>query len=471
MEYILKSDKSLKRLEWLRSFIEGERWLTILFTISGIIAGFSSYLPKAHIEIYGTVLLAYITGFCFVITRNILGWLTPFMFTYLIAIRCYNSLDSFMGLIWLAPPLIVALLFHFIAYRKRLSARGSQFLPMLLVSFSIILGGLGFISPKEYFAGASLYHMIGMGFAMVLIYCYFNAHIDFKKEPAISDKLVRLMVVIGLFASFMVILHYIININKVLDLGRTPYIRWRNNISTILIITMPFAFLMAHKNSYASFLGFLFYGAMLLSGSRGGMIFGAIELAMCIVMFVLYDKRRRLAYIVICVCVLFGFLIFAPQITSFFTFTIKRIFNALNGVLLGEKTETRVAHYARGIEDFLNHPIFGTGLGYMGNRDIFKNKPGALCWYHCEPIQIAASFGIVGILAFGYQFIKRNLLLWKRQTLFNLTIFLSYISLEMMSLVNPGIFCPIPYLMLITLFLVIVEKKNEIESSPLLPKQ
>ncbi len=470
MEYILKKDSSLKRLEWLRSFIEGERWLTILFTISGLIAGFSSYFTDYKIEIYGTVLLAYITGFCFVITRNILGWLTPLMFTYLIAIRCYNSYDSFMELIWFAPPLIAVLLFHFIAYRKKLDPKGSQFAPMVLVSTAILLGGVGFISPKEYFAGSSVYHMLGMGFGMVLIYCYFNAHIDLKKDTVLVDKIVRLMVVVGLFASFMMILHYIVNINHVLDIGRAPYIRWRNNLSTILIITMPFTFLMAHKNSYASFLGFLFYAAMLLSGSRGGMIFGAIELLMCIVMFVLYDKRRRLAYIIICVCILFGVLIFLPQITSFLTYTIERIFNALNGVLIGEKTETRVAHYARGIEDFLNYPVFGTGLGYMGNRDIFKNKEGALCWYHCEPIQIAASFGVLGILAFGFQFIKRNLLLWKRATLFNLTVFLSYISLEMMSLVNPGIFCPMPYLMLVTLFMVIVEKKNDIESNIRLPE-
>ena len=50
------------------------------------------------------------------------------------------------------------------------------------------------------------------------------------------------------------------------------------------------------------------------------------------------------------------------------------------------------------------------------------------------------------------------MLLWRKVTLFNITIFISYAGLELMSLVNPGIFCPFPYLMLITLFLVIVEK-------------
>ena len=42
--------------------------------------------------------------------------------------------------------------------------------------------------------------------------------------------------------------------------------------------------------------------------------------------------------------------------------------------------------------------------------------------------------------------------------MFNITVFISYAGLEMMSLVNPGIFCPLPYLFLITMFFVIVEK-------------
>jgi hypothetical protein len=188
------------------------------------------------------------------------------------------------------------------------------------------------------------------------------------------------------------------------------------------------------------------------------MVFGSVEIVMCIIMYMLYDRRRRLAYVCIIACLLFGFLAFAPQITQFLGHTLDRLFRVVNDFLMGERNEVRAIHYARGINDFLTQPIFGTGLGYMGNRDVHASKEFALCWYHCEPIQIAASFGVVGIVAFVYQFIRRNMLIWKKATLFNMTIFLSYISLEMMSLVNPGIFCPIPYLLYVTIFMVIVEK-------------
>jgi hypothetical protein len=78
-------------------------------------------------------------------------------------------------------------------------------------------------------------------------------------------------------------------------------------------------------------------------------------------------------------------------------------------------------------------------------------------------------FGTVGIIAFVYQFIKRNILIWKKATLFNMTIFLSYISLELMSLVNPGILCPMPYLLLITIFMIVVEKCDDGEAQEKIP--
>jgi hypothetical protein len=296
---------------------------------------------------------------------------------------------------------------------------------------------------------------------MLLIYCYFFSKIEANDKYSLIEKLAEIMVVIGLFISFMVFAHYVINVNTVIDKGGIFYIRWRNNASTILMMAMPFAFYLGNKKPYSAVLAFVFYIAMLLTGSRGGMLFGSIEIVMCLVMFILYDRRRRLAYVLICACFVFIALIFLPEITTFLNFTIQRLFKVLNQFLLGgPDTETRVRHYARGVQDYFNNPIFGTGLGNLTNRDIFKSKPGSLCWYHCTAIQVAGSFGTIGIIAFTYQFIKRNLLIWKRATLFNMTIFLSYVSLELMSLVNPGVFCPMPYLLLITLFMVVVEKSN-----------
>jgi len=464
MEYIIKSEKGLERLKKIRAFLLSEKWMTILFVIAGTFACLHSYFPKEQFHIWGTVVLTYITGVVFVLSGDIFTMLLPALFTYCVAIRCYNSLEAFSNIWWLVIPLVPMALFNIIAYFKKPTIKGSQFVPMLAVSVAITIGGMGVISAKDYFAGSSIYHMLGLGFGMLLLYCFFYSKINTSKDYSLIEKLTDIMVVIGLFLSFMVLMHYLININTVIDKGGIFYIRWRNNASTMLMMATPFAFLLGNRKSSAVILAFIFYAATLLTGSRGGMIFGSIELVMCIVMFILYDKRRRLAYIIICGCFIFVALTYLPEITSFLNTTIQRVFKVLNEFLLGgADTETRVRHYARGVEDFLNHPILGTGLGNTKNQDIFQNKPGSLCWYHCEPIQVAGSFGIVGIVAFVYQFIKRNLLIWKHATLFNMTIFLSYISLELMSLVNPGIFCPMPYLLLVIIYMIVVEKCNDNE--------
>ena len=464
MELFFKSENSLKRIEDIRTFLLSKRWMALLSSLAAIIMVISHRFPEANLEIKGTIFFAYIIGIVIVLSNDILAGLIPFMLTYLIAIKCYDSFDKFMAYKWYAIPLVIMVLFHLIAYFKPLKANGSQFKPMLFVSIAIVLGGVGFISPKEYFSGSSIYHMLGLGFGMLLMYCYFYGHIEMNKKYCVTQKLTQIMVLTGVMASFMVFSYYLVKINHVLDVQGIIYMQWRNNCSTILMMAMPFAFLMANQKSYATILGFLFYLAILLTGSRGGMVFGTIEVVMCFVLFVLYDRRRRLGYIGIAFCVVVGLLAFAPEITRFLGYTIDRLFTAVNDFLMGESTEIRARHYARGISDFFNHPIFGTGLGYMGNRDVHPSKEFALCWYHCEPIQIAASFGGVGIAAYVYQFIKRNILIWKKPTLFNMTIFLSYISLEMMSLVNPGILCPLPYLMLVTLFMVVVEKcRDEIQ--------
>ncbi len=480
MEYLIKTEKSLEKLKKLRLFLLSDKWMVILFAITGIFAGLHSYISGvdriddvtsvSSFALIGTLVMAYITGFCCVVTGDVLAMLIPAMFTYMLAIRCYNSLDAFLSVWYLFVPIILMLLFNLVVYRTRPTTKGSLFKPMLFVSVAVLLGGVGFISAKEYFSGTSIYHMLGNSLGMLLVYCFLYAKININSDYSLIAKLTKIMVFIGLFASFMVMMHYALNINSAIDIGGIFFVRWRNNISTMLMIAMPFAFFYGSKRSYAVILGFIYYAAILLSGSRGGMVFGSIEIVMCIVMFVLYDRRRRFAYAIICGLILFGILIFLPQISTFLNNTLERLFAVLNDFLVGgEGAETRVGLYTQGVKDFLDQPILGTGIGYMGNNEIFHNKAGSLCWYHCEPIQIAASFGIVGIVAFVYQFIKRITLIWRKATLFSMTIFLSYISLEMMSLVNPGILCPIPYLLLITLFMVVVEKCYEGEEQERIP--
>ena len=114
----------------------------------------------------------------------------------------------------------------------------------------------------------------------------------------------------------------------------------------------------------------------------------------------------------------------------------------------------------RALEDFKSNVLFGRGLGYNGNTDVHNPAKFAICWYHSSPFQVIGSFGLVGVAAFAFQLYNRMKVIWEKITVFNLTLFVSYAGLFMMSLVNPGEFCPIPYGMVATLLFIICDKNN-----------
>ncbi len=119
------------RLEHIRKFLLSEKWMAVLFVIAGVFACLHSFFPNGSIQIWGTVVLAYITGIVFVLSGDIFAMLIPGTFTYCIAIRCYDSLDDFKSIGFFAVPLVAMLLFNIIAYFKKPTVKGSQFLPML----------------------------------------------------------------------------------------------------------------------------------------------------------------------------------------------------------------------------------------------------------------------------------------------------------------------------------------------------
>ena len=70
--------------------------------------------------------------------------------------------------------------------------------------------------------------------------------------------------------------------------------------------------------------------------------------------------------------------------------------------------------------------------------------------------QIIGSMGWVGIAAYGYQFVERLRIAFRRVNAYTFCLFLSYMGIFLMSQVNPGEFCPVPYQMVtVTLFVLL----------------
>ena len=418
------------------------------FTISLFALG--TFFAFIGAEVFGTLVFCLIITGVFALTDDFLPTLESIMFVICFAIRCKNSFDSFIKFWWMAPPIVILFLIHFFRFRIRFE-KGRCFNGILAASVATTLGGLGIISFKEYFSLTSVFYMFLLGFGMLLIYMYLSATFKIRDEYVFSQRFAQIMTAIILFLFVCVFEEYFSRRSEFLANPDILAFQWRNNASTILMLAMPFPFWLSVKKFPYFFVGILSYVTILCTGSRGGMIFGLIELGICLIFLLVVDKPHR-KHIFAFIGVAAGCALIAIKpLIDMLSYTLGRL------VSYSENT-IRLQLIQRGWGDFKANILFGRGIGYMGNNDVHNNAKFTLCWYHCSPIQVIGSFGLAGVAAYGYLVYNRIKILSENISLFNLFVFISYIGLELMSLVNPGIFSPFPYLFLITFYMVAIEK-------------
>jgi len=441
-------EKNTLVLEKVRNFLMSEYFMAIVCVIAAVVT-----MTKQ--EIYGAIGFVLLISALLIICDDVIVTTLPFMLLACFAAKCKGTFDIFIGFWWVVIIIVFSLVFHFVYYRKQKDySMGKSFWAIFVISIAVTLGGVGIITAKEYFAGVSLYNIIGLGFGMLLAYFLMNASFKPSDKYVFSDRFAKIMVVTAIFGCFMIVHHYIVNLDSFLANPRILQFQWRNNLSTMLMLAMPFVFYMSAKKTPYLFLGIFMYGCLLLSGSRGGMLFGGIEFAICVITLLIVDKNKRKLNIAIFLALIIIGLISMPDLKGLLAKTLERFVSF-------KENKIRVGLYERAVEDFKSNPITGRGIGYMGNRDIHKSVKFALCWYHSTPFQIIGSFGLVGVVALLFQYITRiKIFLQNRKNFFNITVFISYIGIELMSLVNPGVFSAIPYLLIVTMFFIIIDKCN-----------
>jgi O-antigen ligase len=200
--------------------------------------------------------------------------------------------------------------------------------------------------------------------------------------------------------------------------------------------------------------------AMVFSGSRAGMLLGGAEFLICIIVSAIWDKKNRFFY----VCALVGLIGLGVALRG----EILEILEKAGMYTVVKSDEARMKLIDRSIELFKEHPVFGHGIGFKGNYDLYNPKKGAICFYHMMIPQIIGSMGCLGIAAYAFQGIQhlrigisalRGKAKGERGVV--VTLLLSYLGVLMMSQVNPGLFCPMPYgLIAMALFAAIDGEKG-----------
>ncbi len=140
--------------------------------------------------------------------------------------------------------------------------------------------------------------------------------------------------------------------------------------------------------------------------------------------------------------------------------TIVDIINHISDLTL--TTSGRSALYEESLICFLLNPMFGVGMGYTGNNLPLENF--CIYWFHCTPLQVIASMGIVGVMAYGYYYFVRGKIMFSNLRRFNITLSLGIIAFEIQSMMDAGSFLPFPYVLIIVVLTAMLEHNNSQES-------
>lgn len=438
--------KPLIVLNGIRKFLDSD-WYYIALTV--ICAVF--YTVKQ--EVIGALVLGYIAAVVFVVSDDLSPATFPFLLIASSVLRLYDSAELWFSYIPAIIPIIPFIVAHFIIYRPRYRI-GKMFFPLLAVAFAVTLGGIGITPVKDYFGLTNLYYVGMLGFGMVILYVIFYNHIGVKPDFDFRRYLTRTLLYFGAFLVYMILVVYFESFIEDKPLS----IQMGNNLSANLMITMPFAFYystVSRRYSMAFFcLGLLEYLALILSLSRGGMLFGTVMVVPCS-LFAVGKAAKRDKPFLITALVLSGLVAIIALLAHL---------DEIIALLAIKKNEARVHLYTGAVKAFLEYPLLG--VGFLFNTRSYL-PTGAIYWYHSTPFQIIGSMGLIGILAYGYYYVYRFIILWKnRKSKFNICVALAFIGFELLALVNPGTFCPLPYVAFMTSMFAISEKLNGFEPLP-----
>ena len=510
-----------KILALLRKAMRSEAWMAGETLVAALFFLFGA-------EVAGVVFFVYLIAFKMMVSDDTLSGFLPFLLIGLIVLRLYDSFDRFMALKFvMGVPAVVGLLFHFIFYRKK-PQKGGLTKGYFAVAVALALGGLFSLPMAHYLSGTSLYYTYGLGFGLLFLYSILRGNVDPHGDYDLKDYVAKTAFYVALLAVFIIAVQYLGNLSEIKeggwDFSERRLSSISNNLSTTVLLTMPFLFYLSRKGGVrgaVSFLVGVLEGlAAVLSLSRGGMIFAG---AMCVFLVgytLVADKAGRLrnAIIVAAVAVLSVTVVLLCRDTFAVLYgegikdsgtTVKVIFfglafgtiavttYALYLFRMRDKRKRRAhlailcslavvglalfivkfddlkpllvkADYYRGnmmivaAKNFRVYPIFGTGMGYRGLRSIYQNKEGMFGCYHCLPVQVVGSLGLFGVAAYLFMFRERLATLQRgRNTEFSVAVFLSYLGLLWISMVNPGIFCPVVYGLQIAVYFIAAERADE----------
>ena len=330
---------------------------------------------------------------------------------------------------------------------KKLFFKGRFLMPgILLLGASYMLSGILWDRYDEY-AQRNLVFAALQFLSVFLLYFIFSATVDWNKFRV--NYFICIGIAVGLVVSYELIWIYMnqgIVIDGVVD-RKKILTGWgaRNNIGAMITLAIPFPFYFAAKKLFPApwiILSTAFLAMTFLSCSRSSVLVALMVYGLSY-LITLITARNKFGVYFITALGLVAVAAFAVEyggtILEFFQ-DVPKIYEVVEGDIEFNDFD-RLSHYKNGIKAFRDEPIFGktfyptdAQIYDVATLDSFSDffPPR----WHNTIIQLMASCGIVGLLAYAIHRLSTVIVLLKRRSAANVTIGISILALLLMSLLD-----------------------------------
>ncbi len=309
---------------------------------------------------------------------------------------------------------------------------------LIFLGASFFLGGIGSdFYTRDFILNMRYSALVFISFFVV--YYVLSTTVDFKKVP--KEYFAWCGVALALTVSLEVFAVYLKN-GVIHDDGQIwrgeIYTGWGvyNNIACPIVMGIPSAFYLAavKKRGYLyNLLATCLYCAVIFTNSRNGMLMGVFVYALSALCLLLArPKKWKETFL------LFG--IYAAIIAGLLLFDrsgLATLFSELLKIKL--ESNSRIVDYIEGIVQFFDKPLFGNGFfactafkwGEIAEQMTFLPKR-----WHNTYVQMAASCGLIGLIAYGLHRFQTVKAVWKKGNIEGVFLGLSVFSLALMSLLD-----------------------------------
>ena len=322
--------------------------------------------------------------------------------------------------------------------------------PRLLLGFAVLwlgytLAGVG----SPYYAGNTVLFGFVQIVSLFLFYFFFYYTVDWQTVPVRYFAVLLtamgaglLLETVGMYFNEGVVL------TEEIDRGAL-YTGWGvyNNVACMVAMCLPGPFYFAVKNRHGwlyCIFGNLYFLSLLLTQSRGGILFGTVVYLACAITVMVRSKRMQRVWNML----VFTAMLFAILLSFFLLFDrVSELFASL--IQAGADDANRFEIYEKCWNRFLEYPAFGAG---------FYRTPGALLYQngmivadapegaffppraHNTVFQLLATGGAVGLALYLYHRAETLISLFKKPSLEKTMIFYSMMALLLTSLLDCNFF-------------------------------